>query len=290
MIYREFCKNLKYFKGFSVVTRYNCFVLLLIMTHALIDAALASTETTAPKLIVLLFSNLSTLEYLELAGFYLPSLIGVLFFISFYSTAHEVSVILLSLGLIVNNLINSGLVAFLNVLRPAPFLEPGQPSREIQTMFFFVSFYAVYAYFWSSGRRWKGPFTLFVAILWSATVYILKQYYTWSQVLGGAFVGAAFGFSFANWARLTVIPHVGSYVTRWNRWIGSCWWSFGCFQLVLVYRRQPCSPYEKNHPRGQQEYIIVPVDANTSTVDFGIELFFHTLIKIIIYALIHFHT
>ena len=260
------------------------------MTHPLVGIALTATETSTPKLIVLLIGNLDTLELLELAGYYLPFVLGVLFFISFYSTAHDVSTLLLSFGIAINNLINTGLLAYLDIPRPAPFLEPGQPSRQVQTLFFFITFYGVYAHFWTEGMSWQGPFTLIVTIVWAVTVYIHNDYYTWFQVFGGAFVGIAFGLAFANWVRLVIIPHVHVYVFNWNNKVNNWWWTFGYLHIAHAYHWHPGTRCNDKYCKGSGAYTIVPIVADTGSVDFGASLLLHTVFKILIYSLIHFNT
>jgi len=261
-----------------------------VMSTVILNLALEATDLTLPKLIVLSLSNLTTLQVLETSGYYLPSVLGVLFFISNYSTAHDLSTLLLSTLLVVNNLINSGLVAFLNVSRPDPFLDPGQPARPVQTLFFFVTFYAVYARFWAEGRSWKGLLTLFIAIVWSSSVYIANGYYTWSQVFGGAFVGTAFGVASANWARLVIIPHAHVYVLNWNQTVDNWWWTFGLLHVAHAYHWHPGHECNEKGCKGAYRYSIVPIIPSTANVDFGASLLFHTFMKILVYILIHFNT
>ena len=260
------------------------------MTHPLVLLAKDATDTTLPKLVVLIVMNLTTLDLLELAGFYLPVILGVLFFISFYSTAHDVSTLMLSLGIALNNLLNTALREFLNLSRPEPFLEAGQPCRETQTMFFFITFYAVYAHFWSEGRGWSGPFTLVVTLTWSIAVYIANEYYTTSQVLGGAFVGAAFGLSFANYVRLSIVPHAHVYTFNWNNRVDNWWWTFGFLHIAHSYHYHPGTHCTDKYCKGSYTYTIIPIVPHTGNVDFGASLLLHTLFKIVLYVLIHFNT
>jgi hypothetical protein len=252
------------------------------MTTAILDIALQATGLTLPELIVLSVSKLTTLEVLETSGYYLPTVLGVLFFISNYSTAHDLSTLLLSFLLIGNNLINTGLVAFLT--------KPGQPARPVQTLFFFVTFYGVYARFWTEGRSWKGPLTLITAIIWSSTVYIVCGYYTWQQVLGGAFVGTAFGLGSANWVRMIIIPHAHVYVFNWNEKVDNRWWTFGLLHLAHAYHWHEGVQCNDKGCKGSYRYSIVPIIPSTGNVDFGASLLFHTFIKILYYVLIHFNT
>lgn len=260
------------------------------MSSAILDIALQATGLTLPQLIVLSVTKLTTLQVLETSGYYLPTVLGVLFFISNYSTAHELSTLLLSFLLILNNLINTGLVAFLYVSRPHPFLDAGQPARPVQTLFFFVTFYGVYARFWSEGRGWKGPLTLIVAIVWSSTVYIACGYYTWEQVLGGAFVGTAFGITSANWVRTVIIPHAHVYVFNWNQTTDNYWWTFGFLHVRHAFHWHPGQQCNDKECKGSYRYSIIPIIPSTGNVDFGASLLFHTFIKILYYVLIHFNT
>lgn len=260
------------------------------MTHPLVQLAESATGTTLPKLLVLIVSDLTTLDLLELAGFYLPFILGVLFFISFYSTAHDISTLLLSLGIALNNVINTTLRSYFSLSRPEPFLEDGQPCRETQTLFFFIVFYGVYAHFWSEGRSWSGPFTLIVVLAWTTAVYIANDYYTWGQVLGGAFVGSAFGVSFANFVRLAIVPHVHVYVFNWNQKVDNWWWTFGLLHVAHAYHYHPGQRCKDKYCKGSFTYTIIPIVPDTGNVDFGASLLLHTIIKILIYVLIHFNT
>jgi hypothetical protein len=164
----------------------------------------------------ILIEGFTVLEYLEYTGLELPIILNYLLSFSIRAALHDIATIDLSACLILNNLINSGLVLLINRARPDPYTDPGQPAKEMQSIMFMVGWYAVYMFWWPALFDWLSTVSLGVVVVWAWLALQLGGHYLGSQLLGAAFVGLVLGVAWGLRYHMIVLPIAPPWVRWWN--------------------------------------------------------------------------
>lgn len=164
----------------------------------------------------ILIEGFTVLEYLEYTGLELPIVLNYLLSFSIRAALHDIVTIYLSLGVLLNNLINAGLVLLINRSRPDPYTDPGQPAKEMQSITFMVAFYVIYLFWWPRLVDVLSTLSLGVVMIWAWLALDLGGHYLTSQIVGGAFVGTVLGVGWSVFFHLTILPRAPVWVQWWN--------------------------------------------------------------------------
>ncbi len=238
--------------------------------------------------------------HLQLLVFFIPFIIGLLFFVTTHYRVNDISTIMLSFGFIVNNLINSSLRHMIRAPRPLPSgvcgTGFGMPAREPQQLFFFIALDIVFSRTWAGRVGYSRSCVLAFAAIASSIIYVHLEYYTAGQVAVGALIGGVVGGSFVNAVRFLLTPYMPRYVFWWNSKCETLWYMPQSFKLTHTFHWHPdraCHDAQCNSRHTGKCHITQAFShpgASASLEDFGADALKHILIKLLIYALIHQHT
>lgn len=234
--------------------------------------------TTPVQQVELLVDGFSLVQRLEWTGLQLDVILNYLLALSLRAALHEITALFLCLGVLVCNLINTGLVLLLNKRRPDPYTDAGQPCREIQAITFMVMFYVVYIYWRPKMFSVVTSLSLAGIITWAWLALELGGHYTRGQIVGGVFVGSLLGYVFAYIYHVTLLPRADEWVSWWNSLAPRC------FHLTDAVRYDPDRHCLVREYDNQKENY-------TGNIDLGTELGYGhlptTLLRFLLIALIH---
>lgn len=174
------------------------------------------TMTTAVQQVQLLVDGFILVQRLEWTGLQLDIILNYLLSLSLRAALHDITTLFLCLGVLVNNVLNTALVALLNRPRPEPYNEAGQPCREIQAISFMAAYYLVYIGWWPKMFDILTATSLGGIVAWAWLALELGGHYFRSQIVGGVFVGSLVGYVWAYIFHTSILPRAPRWVAWWN--------------------------------------------------------------------------
>lgn len=165
---------------------------------------------------ILLMASFTVWDQLEWTGYQMPLILNYLLSFSILAALHDITTLFLSLGVAVNKAANAGLVLVVSRARPAPYDEPGQPAREMQSILFMGAFYVVYLAWWPRAFDPVSALSLVLATAWAWVALDVGGHYFTSQLVGGAFVGTVLGTAWGLFFHACLLPHAPPWVRWWN--------------------------------------------------------------------------
>lgn len=231
---------------------------------------------------------------LQLLVYFIPFIVGFLFFVTTHYRVNDITTFMLSFGFIINNMSSTALRAFIRDPRPLGNgvcgYGYGMPAREPQQLFFFIAMDVVFQRTWHNQVGIKRSFALAFAAIGSSIIYVHLEYYTVGQVFAGALIGGIIGGSFVNAVRYLLTPFMPDWVFWWNNKCTSLWYVPQAFALTHAFHWHPdrwCN--EKGCDSGQSGKCHV-IHTTVPMEDLGGDALIHIFIKLLIYVLIHRHT
>lgn len=171
---------------------------------------------TSVQHVELLINEYTTSQHLEWTGLQLHIILNYLLSLSLRAALHDITTLFLCFGVLVNNMLNTGLVLLLNRPRPSPYTDAGQPCKEIQAIAFMVTYYIVYIGWWPQMFDVLTAGSLVLITTWAWLALELGGHYFRDQIVGGFFIGTLFGYVWAYIFHAAILPRAPRWVNWWN--------------------------------------------------------------------------